>query len=121
MARPIRLTFHGTLLLVFLAILGVMAATPARQAFDQRMQIQREEAKLAVLQAENERLEKHLQRLNDPDYIETLARQQLGLVKPGEVSFVIVPGATQTATAEAEQVDDRPWYRRIGDWFKGLF
>lgn len=35
--------------------------------------------------AENKALQEEVQRLNTPDYIEQLARRDLGLVKPGEI------------------------------------
>lgn len=45
------------------------------------------ENRIAELQEQQAALEEEVSRLQDLDYIETLARQRLGLVKPGEVIF----------------------------------
>lgn len=120
MARRVRLTFHGTLLVLILTVLGLMAAAPARQAYEQQEQIEREEARLATLGRENARLEQRLQRLEDPDYVEKLAREQLGLVRPGEISYVVVPGPTPTQTYRAPAPASPPWYRRAWRWLKAI-
>ena len=39
----------------------------------------------------NASLSRRIQRLNDPDYIEQQARSQIGLVRPGETQFVVMP------------------------------
>ena len=48
-----------------------------------------------ALLAERERLQEELRRLQDESYIEKLAREQLGLLKPGEV--MIVPAVPEEA------------------------
>ena len=48
-----------------------------------KLQIQSEELKKS-----NEALEQDKQRLQDPQAIEDVARDELGLVKPGEVPYV---------------------------------
>lgn len=45
---------------------------------------------LAALRAENEGLRSDIQRLReDPAAMELLAREELGLIKPGEVLFIV--------------------------------
>jgi cell division protein FtsB len=44
-----------------------------------------------VLTGHNARLEDRIDLLNDPRYLERVARQCLGLVRPGETAFVMVP------------------------------
>jgi cell division protein FtsB len=48
------------------------------------------EQQALALEAENLRLERRLQDLDDPVTIELLARAQQGLVRPGEVPYVLI-------------------------------
>ncbi len=81
----------------------------------------REKARLEALKAENRSLEQRLARLNDPEYQEKLAREQLGLVRPGETSYVVVPGPTPTETAVADEPAKQAWHQKLVSWLKGLF
>ena len=47
------------------------------------------ESKRDALQAENELLKKEILLLQDYEYIESQARKQLGMVKPGEIIFYV--------------------------------
>ena len=50
------------------------------------------EAQVGRLEAENDSLRQILDQLdNDMDYIEKLAREELGLIKPGEVVIPLAP------------------------------
>jgi cell division protein DivIC len=45
------------------------------------------------LAQKNQNLQEEIRRLNTPDYVEQLARRELGLVKPGEVPITQgIPG-----------------------------
>ena len=46
------------------------------------------EQQLQELQQKNDELEQEKAKLQDPKNIENVAREQLGLVKPGEVPYV---------------------------------
>ncbi len=67
----------------------------------QSQQLDDEEARLSAeiedLSSRHERLQKLEQYLNSDAYIESVAREQLGLVKEGEVSFVAI-STVPTAT-----------------------
>ena len=53
-----------------------------------------------ALVAQNERLREEIQRLQtDNVYIEHLARTELGLVRPGEIEFMLVPTGSDPALA----------------------
>lgn len=41
------------------------------------------------LEAEKQRLEEELENINTPEYIEQQARQQLKMIKPGEVMYIL--------------------------------
>ena len=48
------------------------------------------ERQTRVLKQENDGLRDRVRKLHDPEYVERLARCD-GMVRPGEISFVIVP------------------------------
>jgi cell division protein FtsB len=57
-------------------------------------------AKVEKLQIETERLQTEIERIKkDPKMIEFLARQNLGLIRPGEVVIRLGPAATDSAEA----------------------
>lgn len=53
-----------------------------------KQQQQQLELQIKDLKERNEALEQERQRLQDPKSIEEVAREELGLVKPGEVPYV---------------------------------
>ncbi|RAK05125.1 cell division protein FtsB [Halanaerobium saccharolyticum] len=53
-------------------------------------QIEEIEAQIAKAEAENEKLKKQLANSDSNEYIEEVAREKLGLVKPGEKMFIPV-------------------------------
>lgn len=44
-----------------------------------------------AVQAENRRLAEQLSLQDDPEYLEYLARRELGLIKPGETKYILPP------------------------------
>jgi len=82
------------------------------------------------LLAQNELLREEIQRLQTDDrYVERIARQQLGLVRPGEIELLIVPpsgeassnGPVAAAGPQHTQPAPRPWAERIREIMKQLF
>lgn len=51
-------------------------------------EIRQVQAEIAVAEARNEELRRELEYLQSDDYIEKVAREELGLVKPGETPVV---------------------------------
>ena len=86
-------------LALFLVVLvGLLFAfvSPTRTFLDQRSQTNKARSQLEVLQSENARLARESKRLSTDSEIERLAREQYGLVKPGERPFVILPAPSST-------------------------
>lgn len=55
------------------------------------------EGRISRMRAENAALRRQVQRLrNDPEAIEILARERLGLIYPGEMLFVVTPPEAHT-------------------------
>jgi cell division protein FtsB len=87
----------GLLGLLLLVLLGYAYYPPVRK-FDE---LRRREAKLDEDIRFEEQREKHLKAkqeklLNDPRFVEKIAREQLGLAKPGEVIFKVSESALAT-------------------------
>ena len=76
-----------TLVLVINALVGERGLTETLRA---RKQHQELVTSIEHLRAENARLREEARRLrSDPSTIEALARQELGLIKPGEMLFIV--------------------------------
>ncbi len=120
--------FHSSVLALTLIVLGVMAVTPARQLYDQHRQINEAQRQLERLSAQNAKLQGWLDRLNDPDHLERLAREQLGFVRPGEVSYLVVPPdpppappAPEAPPASARpRPQPKPWHARPWERVRAL-
>jgi cell division protein FtsB len=90
--RPrIRLTARATVLLALIAGVGILSIAPARLYLEQRAELGSMQRRAVRLEAENDRLSWRADLLRDPAYLERLARQCLGMVRPGETVFVAVP------------------------------
>ncbi|MGI6096776.1 MAG: FtsB family cell division protein [Dethiobacteria bacterium] len=74
------------LCLIFLYLLTVIVEQSfVKQQYTERLADLEE--KVAIYEEENESLRQELKKLVDLDYIELLARQRLGMVRPGEIIF----------------------------------
>jgi cell division protein FtsB len=85
-ARP---TPRAALLVIVLLALLFAATVPLRTYLAQRAQLDRLEHQAQVLQHQNGLLDKQIERLHDPRYLEQLARACLGMVRPGEIQFAV--------------------------------
>jgi cell division protein DivIC len=88
--------------LLILGLLGAMAIQPTRQLMAQRSRIHEATLELAQVLKSNHRLQGRIDRLQDPDYVDQLARSQAGLVKPGEIPFVVMPPGRSSTAARAK-------------------
>ena len=76
-----------TLVLVIDALIGDKGLT---ESINARRQYRDLQVSLEQLRQENAALREEKRRLNeDPEIIESLARQQLGLIRPGEIVFIL--------------------------------
>lgn len=123
-ARALTTPLVAVLLLVALA--GVLTyVLPFRQIIAQRRAVELSERKLAVLQEENARLEAEAAALHTPTEVERIAREDYGLVRPGEVAYVVVTprasaGEAVGAGARAEERGAPPdWVITIWDFLTG--
>lgn len=81
-----------------------------------RSKLTRREQALAALQAQRDELLRQQNKINSPDYLERVARDQLGMSKPGE-QVVIIP-AEFLAQGPVASPDDTPNWKK---WARLLF
>ena len=111
---------------VLIAVLAMMMVGPLQSYTSAAERVQDLEAARAELQDTVNDLEQREQRLNDPEEVELLARERLGLVKPGEIPYVVTDGNPDT---DQVRPDGRPLapplrlsvWQRIGEAFGSLF
>ena len=85
---------------------------PGRTYLDQQRSLAAADTRLHVLSNENHKLQQQIQQLQTDGEIERLARQQYGLVKPGEQAYAILPPAQPTIGPPAPAQPHRGmWYR----------
>jgi cell division protein FtsB len=87
----IRLTPRAAVLVFSVFVVAMFAIAPIRGYLGQRSQLAELERQAAVLEEQNAALKARIDDLNDPRTLERLARECLGMVKPGELAFVTVP------------------------------
>ena len=84
----------GPQVIVFLLIMGLfgaLAVEPTRQLLEQRRRIDHMATEFDQVTRSNDRLAARIERLRDPDFLEQRARTQIGLVRPGETTFIVMP------------------------------
>jgi cell division protein FtsB len=89
--RSPRLTGRAAGLLAVVLVLAMSLVVPLRQYAAQRARVAELSQRVDELSRANTRLEQRILQLRDPAYLERLARECLGMVKPGEIAFVTVP------------------------------
>ena len=117
-ARTSGLGRHRLLVFGALAVAAFILFFPARHLISQRDRIDLLEERRNALQAENRRLAAAASRLSDPAELEVLARDRLGLVRPGERAYFVEPSESPEEPKQAtasQSVWGRAW-----SWLKTL-
>ncbi len=117
-----RASWMAVLLVVALAI-TLAGIFPFRQMIAQQRQVATAEAQLAALATENARLEAERDALGTPAEIERVAREDLGLVRPGETGYLVetppTPGPPTPVPATEDPDAGRSFVERLLDFFTG--
>jgi cell division protein FtsB len=106
--------------LLVLGLFGAMAIEPTRQLMAQRERIAGMAQELGRVERSNRRLEARIRRLRDPDFIEQRAREQVGLVRPGEVTYVVMPPSRERAGRRRRPRAEEPVPVREPGFLEGL-
>jgi cell division protein FtsB len=118
--------FTSLLLIVGpLALVVVLAGIfPFRQIIAGNREVDAAQQRLAAITEETEILEGRIAALQTDDEIERLARQEFGLVMPGEIGYVVVTPPwedrdRQAATDTTQPEPERSWWQGILDFLTG--
>ncbi len=111
MRRAVKALFAA----VVVAGVVLLFVFPVRTLIDQRDQTSTAERQLRGLTAENEQLSNTAAQLQSPAAIQQIARQQYGLVKPGEKAYGIVPPPATTAANHDDACADHDDHRAAHD------
>jgi cell division protein FtsB len=74
---------------------------PTRTYLDQRAQLSQQQAKLDRLAAQNQSLSGEASRLQNTAEIERIARQDYGLVQPGQEAYAILPSPASSTSSDS--------------------
>jgi cell division protein FtsB len=86
-----RFTPRAAVLAIVIVGLLFYLLVPLKTYLAQRASLDQLGRQMQVLEQKNSELESRVNQLKDPAYLERLARECLAMVKPGEISFIIVP------------------------------
>ena len=83
-----------------LVVVGLLFVVvfPVSAWLDQRSTLGQSERRLQTLQRERKRLDRQAARMSSPSEVEKIARDQFGMVRPGEQAYAAVPGPSATTT-----------------------
>jgi len=110
-----------------IAVVVVLAGIfPFRQIIASNRAVDTAEEKLAAIREETAVLEARIAALQTPEEVERLAREQFGLVHPGEIGYVVVTppweaNRSQPTEAPEEPAEPagKPWWEGVWDFLTG--
>ncbi len=117
--RTIRLSGFTVLMLALLILAVIVLAPNLRIFIEQRQQLAALQAELDETQSSVDQLEEELARWDDPAYIESLARERLYYVLPGEISYLVIGEGSGTTTAEGLPISTEIQTTQV-DWLRSL-
>lgn len=114
----------GVIAVVLLVGLAIVLAGvfPFRQLIAQERLVENTRVKLDTLVVENEALQAEIDSVRSPAELERIAREQYGMVRPGETTYVVeldggpVP---QTVVNPGEEIESRSLLHQFWDFLTG--
>ncbi len=110
------------MLALLVCALLLALTVPMREYLAQRARVARLEAQVSEQQRLVDALEARKQQLQDPAYVEQLARERLHFVRPGEIPYILLtpapkPSPTRVGGRDSQLVAPGaatgPWYSRL--------
>ena len=91
---------RGRVALIALGVAAILFVFvfPTRSYLAQRRQVGAAAHDVAVLREQNKKLQVAAERLQSPDEIERIAREQFNMVFPGEQVYKVMPAPASTTT-----------------------
>ncbi len=113
-----RIPAVATTLVFFLAVM-LVGLVPFKQILSQREAVSDAEERLTALVNANQHLEAEIDALETPVEIERRAREDFGLVRPGEIAYIVVPAEPEPAAQPEAAGRSGSWFDAIVDFFTG--
>ena len=113
-SRP-RLTSRAAVLAVVICAITLSLAYPVREYIAQRRQLSQLGAQQTSLMIQLKRLQTEQRQLNDPAYIEQLARDKLHMCLPNQACYVIIDGKPAAGLIQPHTATPSPWYDRLAE------
>lgn len=112
------------LAVVVLVVVGASGIFPFRQIIAQNRSVDLAQEQLDALTQENRRLEQEIAALQSPQEVERMAREQFGLVRPGEIAYVAVVPDGDASTSDPPSSPtaferSTPWWRSLWNFLTG--
>ena len=85
LSRPLKVVLYAA----FLGVLLASYVSPLQQIFEQRAEIPVLQEKLAETRAHNTEQRRLIEDMNTPEGVERVARQDYGMIRPGEEVYII--------------------------------
>jgi cell division protein FtsB len=104
-----------SVVMVFVGV-GYLFFNPVRTYLGVKSEIAAQERTVSVLQAEDSKLSHEKAALQQPATIERLARQDYGLVMPGQQAFQVLPSPAPAARPAAPKPKSSSWYSPLEFW-----
>ena len=118
--RRTAITSRAAILGVVVCVLALALTVPLRQYVAQRGKVAKLRAKQQQAQARVDALEARKRQLQDPAYVEQLARERLHFVRPGEVPYILLT-PSPTPVPSQPGVAGGPGVAGTGPWFSRLW
>ena len=123
MTTPAQLTWFGhrrvrRLFVTALVVAGILFTfgNPARTWYEQRQEISAARQRNAVLDEQSRHLQARVDELGTDAEVERIAREQYGLVRPGEEAFGILPAPGSGPSAPLPPPpEERSWWEQAWD------
>ncbi len=96
------LTPRAAVLAVVVMAILIYLVVPLRTYVTQRNRLTELEHQTQILEQQNAKLAHEVRMLKDPAQLERIARECLGMVKKGEIGFIVVPEGTKGRAPPAD-------------------
>jgi len=122
--RRLKIRPVGILIVMAAVALLAWSLLPLGQRLEREEEVRELEQKVAALREENRVLREEIAHLKSDEYVEKLAREELGLVKEGESAYLVVPppqAGEERSDESKPQKRERTLWQKFGDFLKNLF
>lgn len=122
-----RMSFRTAVIVGALLVVGFGLIQPLSSGLSQMQQIAALEADVDATKGEVDQLREERSRLDDPEHLERLARENLQYVHDGEEAFVVVDSPTargddadESTAGASKAVRAQPWYIELADSLRAV-